>query len=116
MLAERATPSPFIHQRSDEMTGPRELNWPNCLNVHYLGLPASDGGQIRAGALIRSDNLDRLTTAGIAAVRAAGVTRIVDVRTAWECPHYPSPFADDPIWRNAPLAHVDVPDRSARVE
>jgi protein-tyrosine phosphatase len=91
----------------------RRLRWPHCLNVRDLGgLPTTDGGATRAGALIRSDNLDRLTATGVAAVRAAGVTRIVDVRSAWECRHFPSPFADDPSWRNSPVSDDDGPDLS----
>lgn len=84
------------------------LIWPDCLNVRDLGgLPTNDGPPIRNGALIRSDNLDRLTSDGVAAVRAAGVSRIVDVRSAWECERYPSPFSADPVWRNAPLSDPD---------
>jgi protein-tyrosine phosphatase family protein len=51
------------------VTGPM-LTWPNCLNVRDLGgLPTSDGRQIGTGAFIRSDNLSRLTEAGVQAVR-----------------------------------------------
>ena len=56
-------------------------------------MPLSDGGHIRAGILIRSDNLDRLDGAGLAEVQAAGVSRFVDLRSAWECEAFPSPFA-----------------------
>jgi protein-tyrosine phosphatase len=86
------------------------LDWPLCRNVRDLGgMPVGDG-RIKAGALVRSDNLDQLDAGGIAAVRAAGVSRIVDLRSEWECETYPSPFADDPIWRNVPLADPDAPD------
>jgi protein-tyrosine phosphatase len=81
------------------------LTWPNCLNARDLGgLPTTDGRRIRAGALIRSDNLSRLTPDGVTAVREAGVSRIVDVRTQEECAAYPAPFAGDPLWRNLPLS------------
>lgn len=90
------------------------LNWPNCSNARDLGgLPLTDGGWIRAGTLIRSDNLDQLTDTGIAAVRAAGVSRIVDLRSVWECETYPSPFTHDDRWLNVPLtdpADPDVPE------
>ena len=90
------------------------LDWPNCRNARDLGgLPFTDGGRIRAGALMRSDNLDQLTDAGVAAVRAAGVSRIVDLRSVWECETFPSPFADDDRWLNVPLtdpADPDVPE------
>ena len=49
---------------STTVTAPMRLTWPNCLNVRDLGgLPTSDGRQIGSGALIRSDNLSRLTEA-----------------------------------------------------
>ncbi|WP_427895354.1 tyrosine-protein phosphatase [Kribbella sp. GL6] len=86
------------------------LTWPNCLNVRDLGgLPTGDGGRIAAGALIRSDNLSRLTDAGVTAVRDASVSRIIDVRTSPECEGDPSPFATDPVYRNMPLYHPDDP-------
>lgn len=70
------------------------LDWPDCRNVRDLGtIPG-----IRPGALIRSDNLDRLTDVGIAAVHAANVSRIIDLRTAGELEHYPNPFADHPSY------------------
>jgi protein-tyrosine phosphatase len=87
-----------------------KLDWPNCQNVRDLG----GLGQLRTGALVRSDNLDQLDAAGVAAVRAAGVRRIVDLRSEWECERYPSPFADDPIWRNVPLVDPDAPDLSTQ--
>ncbi|WP_238164323.1 tyrosine-protein phosphatase [Kribbella pittospori] len=89
------------------------LNWPNCTNARDLGgLPLTDGGRIRAGALVRSDNLDQLTDAGIAAVRAAGVSRIVDLRSGWECEKFPSPFTHDDRWLNVPLTDPADPDVS----
>ena len=94
------------------------LTWPNCLNVRDLGgLPTRDGRRIAAGALIRSDNLSRLTQAGVTAVRQASVSRIIDVRTTPECEGDPSPFAADPVYRNLPLYHPDDPyDPSLSIE
>lgn len=87
------------------------LTWPRCRNARDLGgLPISDGGQLRAGALIRSDNLDQLDSHGLAAVQAAGVSRIVDLRSAWECEKYPSPFTNDERWLNVPLTDPADPD------
>ncbi|NJP31783.1 tyrosine-protein phosphatase [Micromonospora thermarum] len=77
------------------------LTWPGCRNVRDLGgTPTTDGRRIRHGALLRSD---RLTPADVPAARAAGVSRIVDLRWARECERDPSPFASDPVYRNAPL-------------
>ncbi|MFG1906796.1 tyrosine-protein phosphatase [Kribbella sp. NPDC048928] len=87
-----------------------QLTWPDCLNVRDLGgLPAGDGRRIAGGALIRSDNLSRLTEAGVTAVREASVSRIIDVRTPPECDGDPSPFATDPVYRNMPLYDADDP-------
>jgi protein-tyrosine phosphatase len=85
---------------------PNHLDWPALYNVRDLGgLPTRDGGAIGPGSLIRSDKHYRLTDDGIAAVRAANVSRIIDLRHARECEAEPSPFADDPIYR-----HVSVED------
>ncbi|WP_276209736.1 tyrosine-protein phosphatase [Amycolatopsis vastitatis] len=80
------------------------LAWEGCLNGRDVGgLPSSDGRTIRFGALLRSDSHSRLTAGGIAAVRAAGISRIVDLRWARETVLEPSPFAEDPVYRNEPL-------------
>ena len=78
--------------------------WEGCLNGRDVGgLPASNGRRIRFGALLRSDSHSRLTAGGIAAVRAAGIGRILDLRWARETELEPSPFAGDPMYRNEPL-------------
>ncbi len=92
------------------VTKPAILDWPDCLNVRDLGgLPTGDGRRIRVGALIRSDNLTRLTAAGITLVREQRLGRIVDVRSPEECVHDPSPFAGDPLHCNRPLNRPDDP-------
>ncbi|GAB3403155.1 tyrosine-protein phosphatase [Flindersiella endophytica] len=79
-------------------------NWEGCLNVRDVGgLLSSAGPPIRFGALFRSDSHSRLTAAGVAAVRAVGLNRILDLRWAREIVEEPSPFAADPVYRNAPL-------------
>lgn len=91
----------------------RQLVWPMCRNVRDLGgLAIGPNHQVRPGALVRSDNLDQLDATGIAAVRSAGVSRIVDLRSVWECQTFPSPFANDPIWMNVWLNHPGEPDES----
>ncbi|WP_165956736.1 tyrosine-protein phosphatase [Kribbella antibiotica] len=70
---------------------PTPLSWPNCRNTRDLG------------GLVRSDNLDQLTAAGLAALDAYGITRIVDVRDVWEIETFPSPYRADPRWLNIPL-------------
>ncbi len=99
----------FQHDRVSSHE-PTSLVWPDCLNVRDLGgLPAADGRRIAAGTLIRSDNLTRLTAAGIDIVRESRLGRIVDVRSAAECEHDPSPFAGEPLYRNRPVGRPDDP-------
>ena len=88
------------------------LAWPDCRNARDLGgLPAT-AGQLRTGRLIRSDNLDQLAPAGLTAVHAAGISRFVDLRSAWECETFRSPYADDPRLMNVPLWDPGDPDVS----
>jgi protein tyrosine/serine phosphatase len=80
-----------------------QIDWPSCINVRDLGgLPAA-GGVTEEGVLIRSDDLSRLTADGVAALRASGVTRILDLRGFAEVQRQPGPFADDPLHRHVPL-------------
>ncbi len=80
------------------------LDWEGCLNGRDLGgLPSSAGRRIRFGAFLRSDSHGRLTANGIAAVRAVGIRRILDLRWARETVQEPSPFVDDPVYSNVPL-------------
>ncbi|WP_433361795.1 tyrosine-protein phosphatase [Actinoplanes sp. CA-142083] len=53
--------------------------------------------------LYRTDALCLLTEAGVAAVRKAGVTRIIDLRWQRELDAEPGPFAGDPIYRHVPM-------------
>lgn len=80
------------------------LAWDGCLNGRDVGgLPSADGQRVRFGALFRSDSHTRLTTDGIAAIRSAGIGRILDLRWERETVSEPSPFAGDPRYRNTPL-------------
>ena len=79
-----------------------EIDWPSCVNVRDLGgLPARHG-ETRDGALIRSDDLSRLTGVGVAAVRRS-VVRILDLRSFKEIEAQPGPFAGDPMYCHVPL-------------
>lgn len=92
------------------------LAWEGCRNVRDVG--GVLGGRIRPRALVRSDSHCFLTEAGVAAVRAYGVSRIVDLRRADECQTWPSRFAGDPIYGNLPLQDpsdsFDEPSMAAR--
>ena len=59
----------------------RQLDWEGCRNVRDLGgLRAADGRETRRGAMVRSDAVDRLTSAGWEALQAYGIRTIVDLR------------------------------------
>lgn len=96
----------------------RRRHWPDCRNTRDLGgLPTTDGGRIRSNALIRSDNLDRLTPAGVKALRDVGVRRILDLRCAHEAAARPTPFAGDPMCRLVPLIDPErEPERDLEAE
>ena len=82
----------------------RRLVLDACQNARdSSGLPTVDGTVIRPHALIRTDNHDRLSPAGQQAVRALGISLILDVRSAWEADKFRSPFFNEAFYRNVPL-------------
>ena len=89
------------------------LSWPACRNVRDVGGLRVAGldpttGRVRAGALVRADDLAGLTSEGVAALRAYGVVRVVDLRSAEEVRRRPGPFAGDPLRVHAPLVDEAV--------
>jgi protein-tyrosine phosphatase len=62
----------------------RRLDWPDCQNTRDLGGLQRRGGVTRSGVLIRSDDVSVLTTAGREAMRAYGVTTVIDLRSTSE--------------------------------
>ncbi|MEV4397226.1 tyrosine-protein phosphatase [Nonomuraea sp. NPDC049607] len=69
--------------------GGRVLSWPGCENVRDLGgLPTTDGGRVRWGALVRGD---RPRSTAVPALRAHGVRLVADLRLAAECRADPGP-------------------------
>ena len=79
------------------------LAWEGCLNVRDLGgLPTEDGRRTRAGRVVRSDNVRKLTDAGWRSLAEHGVTRIVDLR-------WPEELAEDqPRDVDIEVVHVSV--------
>ncbi|WP_371480799.1 tyrosine-protein phosphatase [Kitasatospora sp. NBC_00315] len=68
---------------TDARTAERTLTWDGCLNVRDLGgLRTTDGRRTRHGAVVRADNLDRLTAEGWDALLAHGVRTVIDLRDA----------------------------------
>jgi len=98
-----------------------KLRWPDLRNARDLGgIATVGGGQIRERTLIRTDNHNRLDPAGRAAIRAYGVSRIVDLRWEWEASKYPSPMAADERYRLVPACFdptgdEDIPPDSYRL-
>lgn len=61
------------------------------------GMPTSDGGQITAGRLLRSDNLQALTPTDIDRLLQLGLSDVVDLRSEYEVESEgPGPLADHP--------------------
>ena len=79
----------------------RRLDWPDCQNTRDLGGLPRRGGVTRPRVLIRSDHLGQLNAAGVEAMKAYGVTTVLDLRSAGETVTRPSPFAD-----GAPVRYV----------
>ena len=68
------------------------LAWDGCFNVRDLGgLETASGGRTRRGAVVRADNVRRLTAAGWQAALDHGVRRLVDLRFEGEEPGEPGP-------------------------
>jgi protein-tyrosine phosphatase len=66
---------------SAAMTPERHLHWDGCANVRDLGgLRTHDGGEIRRGAIVRADALDRLSAEGWAALEGHDVRTVIDLR------------------------------------
>src|SRR6266536_3336110 len=71
----------------------RRLRCEPCLNIRDVGgYATTDGASIRWRALLRGDNLCRLTPAGCASLLAAGVRTVVDLRHAHEVEAAVHPF------------------------
>jgi len=70
----------------------RSLAWDGCFNVRDLGgLETASGGRTRRGAVVRADNVRRLSAAGWQAALDHGVRRLVDLRFENEGPGEPRP-------------------------
>jgi protein tyrosine/serine phosphatase len=77
----------------EQQPNDRRLNWDACRNVRDLGgIPLSVGGEISRGALVRADNLCRLTPAGRAGLLDHGIRTIIDIRFPAEVAAEPHPF------------------------
>jgi protein-tyrosine phosphatase len=84
----------------------RNLSIPNLQNVRDLGgLPTRDGQTTRWRSLLRADNLQNLTPAGLQALHDYGVSLVIDLRWPAELEHYPTAYpANDAERRYFPLS------------
>jgi protein tyrosine/serine phosphatase len=82
----------------------RRLRWDACVNVRDVGgYTTNDGRQLRWGALLRADNLCRLTPEGHTALLAYGVRTVIDLRFLDEAQEFPYTLQSATIYRNLPL-------------
>jgi protein-tyrosine phosphatase len=66
----------------------RDLDWAGCVNVRDLGgLAAANGGVTVFGAIVRADNVRRLTARGWREARNYGIRTILDLRSDGERVH-----------------------------
>jgi hypothetical protein len=100
----------------------RLLDWEGCRNARDVGgYPTADGRWVRSGALLRSDNLCRLTGRGREQLLATGVRTIVDLRDADEHRIDPPPYGANtapgavPLYLSRPLFDPDDQETLARL-
>ena len=73
----------------------RSLAWDGCFNVRDLGgLETASGRRTRHGAVVRADNVRRLTEAGWQAALDHGIRRVIDLRFEGESPDEADAHAD----------------------
>jgi protein-tyrosine phosphatase len=83
-----------IQYTDDLMTLERQLHWNDCQNTRHLGGFVTNLQRMTSAlALVRSDNLTRLTFEGQNAVMTDGVTTVIDLRFAQELEKQANPFA-----------------------
>ncbi|OYO02647.1 tyrosine-protein phosphatase [Enemella evansiae] len=89
----------------------RWLEFDSLVNARDVGgTPTTDGGEIRPGRLLRSDNLQDLTPADIDRLLELGLTDVIDLRSAYEVHHTgDGPLVGDPRVR---ISHFSfIPER-----
>lgn len=78
------------------MTQPRVFDLPGSCNLRdFGGYDTTDGRRVRAGRLLRSGVLHKLTPAAVAELRAMDVRAVCDLRRAEERRLHPNPVFGD---------------------
>jgi protein tyrosine/serine phosphatase len=77
------------------------------------GLPTADGGHVAWGALVRADNLCRLTTAGQGALVEHGIRTVIDVRFPSEVAAEPHPL-QSPSTGAPAISYLNIPVNAGR--
>ena len=87
----------------------RVLAWDACWNVRDLGgYPTRSGGVTQYGRVIRAGNLSKLTDGGRAAMRAADVRTVIDLRDPREFAIDMNPFHASGRWTGE-VSYLNVP-------
>jgi protein-tyrosine phosphatase len=84
----------------------RRLFWDGCSNTRHLGGFVTEDQQVTNDALVRSDNLIKLTSAGQTALVADSVTTVIDLRFFGEIEKNLNPFAGStstPMYLHRPM-------------
>jgi protein-tyrosine phosphatase len=86
---------------------PQRLHWDGCSNTRHLGGYRTENGRLTsAGALVRSDNLARLTQSGRGDVIADDIHTVIDLRFSEEIQKEANPFAEPDeaiVYHHCPL-------------
>jgi protein-tyrosine phosphatase len=89
----------------------RALAWDACLNARDLGgLTTADGRRVRRGALVRSDQLCRLSDRGRTEFLTHGVRTVIDLRTPAEVAKDP-----DPLWQEHGIDYLHIPQQDEQL-
>lgn len=85
------------------------LPWEGSYNIRDLGgYTTANGQRLRSHALLRADDLDRLTVNGQQALLAYGVRTVIDVRSSREATTWPHAFTQHPTvaYHNLPIGEI----------
>ena len=81
----------------------RDLAWDGCVNIRDLGgLPTGSGAETLYGAVVRADNVHRLSRAGWEQLVGYGIRTVVDLRFDEERAR--DPHGEPPV----PVVHVSL--------